>query len=53
MLYRWTKFQCHTLFISQDIKHVLLSSLKCVEKFKIFLESPSNAMADKEKRRGR
>ena len=24
--YKWTKFQCHTLFLSQDIKHVLLSS---------------------------
>ena len=27
LLYQWTKFQCHTLFRSQDIKHnVLLSS---------------------------
>ena len=27
LLYQWTKFQCHTLFSSQDIKHnVLLSS---------------------------
>ena len=26
-LYQWTKFQCHTLFVSQDIKqNVLLSS---------------------------
>ena len=26
-LYQWTKFQCHTLFLSQDIKqNVLLSS---------------------------
>ena len=25
-LYQWTKFQCHTLFLSQDIKqNVLLS----------------------------
>ena len=27
ILYQWTKFQCHTLFLSQDIKqNVLLSS---------------------------
>ena len=27
ILYQWTKFQCHTLFPSQDIKqNVLLSS---------------------------
>ena len=27
MLYRWPKFQCHTLFLSQDIKqNMLLSS---------------------------
>ena len=27
ILYQWTKFQCHNLFISQDIKqNVLLSS---------------------------
>ena len=27
ILYQWTKFQCHNLFLSQDIKHnVLLSS---------------------------
>ena len=26
-LYQWTKFQCHTLFLSQDIKqNVLLGS---------------------------
>ena len=26
ILYQWTKFQCHTLFLSQDIKqNVLLS----------------------------
>ena len=27
ILYQWTKFQCHTFFLSQDIKqNVLLSS---------------------------
>ena len=27
ILHQWTKFQCHTLFLSQDIKqNVLLSS---------------------------
>ena len=26
ILYRWTKFQCHTLFLSQDIKQILLLS---------------------------
>ena len=27
ILYQWTKFQCHTLFLSQDTKqNVLLSS---------------------------
>ena len=27
ILYQWTKFQCHNLFLSQDIKrNVLLSS---------------------------
>ena len=27
ILYQWPKFQCHTLFISQDIKeNILLSS---------------------------
>ena len=25
-LYQWTKFQCHTLFLSQDIKQNVLSS---------------------------
>ena len=26
ILYQWTKFQCHTLFLSQDIKQNVLSS---------------------------
>ena len=26
ILYQWAKVQCHTLFLSQDIKYVLLSS---------------------------
>ena len=55
MLYHWTKFQCHTLFFSQDIKqNVLLSSYLDnydIVNFKISLESTSNAMADREKKR--
>ena len=26
ILYQWTKFQCHTLFLSQDIKQNVSSS---------------------------
>ena len=26
ILYQWTKFQCHTLFLSQDSKQNVLSS---------------------------
>ena len=26
ILYQWTKFQCHTLFLSQDVKQNVLSS---------------------------
>ena len=44
-LYQWTKFQCHTLFLSQTVDDDI--------NFKIFLESTSKAMADKEKKRGR
>ena len=57
MLYQWTKFKCHTLFLSQDTKHnVLLSSIWTVDdviNFKIFLKSTSKATADKQKKRGR
>ena len=57
MLYQWTKLQCHTLFPSQDItQNVLLSSYLDhydVLNLKIFLQSTSKAMADREKNRGR
>ena len=43
ILYQWTRFQCHILFLSQSIKqNVLLSSYldkRYVINFKIFLES--------------
>ena len=53
ILYEWTKFQCHTLFLSQDIKQVVLLSSYLVDgviNFKIFLGSISKAMVDREKR---
>ena len=53
ILYEWTKFQCHTLFVSQDIKQVVLLSSYLVDgviNFKIFLGSISKAMVDREKR---
>ena len=54
ILYQWTKFQCHNLFLSQDIKqNVSLSSYSdiCdVIDFKIFLESTSKAKVDRERR---
>ena len=57
ILYQSTRFQCHTLILSQDIKHnVLLSSYSDSwwhHNFKIFLESTSNAMADREKKEGK
>ena len=57
ILYQWTKFQCRTLFLSQDIKQnvrLLGSYLDSdVINFKIFIESTSQAMADREKKRGR
>ena len=56
ILYQWPKFQCHTFFHSQDIKqNVLLSSYLdsyVITNFKIYLASSSQAMADKEKKRG-
>ena len=53
ILYQWTKFQRHNLFLSQDIKqNVLLSSYSDdhVKKLKILLGSTSKTMADREKR---
>ena len=49
ILYQWTKFQCHTLSLSQDIKQNMLLSCYSVDdviNFKIFLGSTSQAMAD-------
>ena len=55
ILYQWPKFQCHTLFLSQDIKqNMLLSSYLDKwwhHKLKIFLGSPSKAMAEGRKDR--
>ena len=54
ILYQRTTFQCHNSFLSQHIKHnVLFSSYLDSwwrHKFKVFLESTSKAMADREKR---
>ena len=57
ILYQWTKFKCHTFFPSQDIKQNVLSSSYLGSwwrlNFKIYLRTNSEAMADKEKKRGR
>ena len=53
ILYQWTKFQRHNLFLSQDIKqNVLLSSHSDdhVKNLKILLGSTSKTMVDREKR---
>ena len=53
ILYQWTKFQRHNLFLSQDIKqNVLLSSYSDdhVKNLKILLGSTSKTMVDREKR---
>ena len=51
ILYQQTKFQCHTLFLSQDIKqNVLLSSYLDIDDCKIFLVSTSKAMVDRDKK---
>ena len=57
--YQLIKFQCHTFFPFQDIKHnVLLSSyldssyLDAIN-FKTYLQTTSNTMADRKKKRGR
>ena len=54
ILYYWTKFQCHTLFLSQDVKqNVSLSSYLDSDdfiNFKIYLGSTSKAMSDREKK---
>ena len=47
MLSQLTRFRCHTLFSSQDVKqNVLLNSYLDVINFKIYLLSSSNTMAD-------
>ena len=57
ILYQWTKFQCHKLLLSQDIKqNVLLNSYLDIDdiiNLKISVESTPKAMANKEKKRGR
>ena len=57
ILYQWTKFQCHNLLLSQDIKqNVLLNSYLDIDdiiNLKISVESTPKAMANKEKKRGR
>ena len=53
ILYQWTKFQRHNLFLPQDIKqNVLLSSYSDdhVKNLKILLGSTSKTMVDREKR---
>ena len=52
ILYQWLKFQCHTLFPSQDIKqNVLWSSyLNSWWRHKNYFGSSPQAMADREKR---
>ena len=57
MLYQWRKFQYHTFFPSQDIKHNMSLSFSYtvddIINFKIYLGSTSKGTADKEKMRGR
>ena len=57
ILYQCTKFQCHNLLLSQDIKqNVLLNSYLDIDdiiNLKISVESTPKAMANKEKKRGR
>ena len=54
IVYHWTKFQCHTFFLSQDVKqNVSLSSYLDSDdfiNFKIYLGSTSKAMSDREKK---
>ena len=57
ILYQWTKFQCHTFFLSQDIKQnvLLISYLDSwwCHDVKTFLGSTSKAMANKGKKEGK
>ena len=56
ILYQWTKFQYHTLFLSQDIKQNVFLSFYLdsdIINFEISLGSTSKAMADSEKKWGR
>ena len=58
ILYQLTKFQCHTLFLSQDVKQNVLLSFYLDrwwrhKLFKFFLRSTCKAMADREKKRGK
>ena len=57
ILYQWPRFQCHTFFPAQNIKQnvLLISYLDSWWSltFKIYSGSSSQAMADREKKRGR
>ena len=57
ILYQLIKFECYTLFPSQDTKqNVLLSFHQTIDdaiKFKIYLRSSSKAMTDRERKRRR
>ena len=49
--YQWTKFRCHTLFLSNKMCYeVLILTVNDVINFNIFLGSTSKAMADREKK---
>ena len=51
MLYQWTKVQCHTFFPSKDIKQN--EAVDDVINSKIYLQTASKTMTDREKKRGR
>ena len=42
VLYQWTKFQCHTLFLSQDIKQNVLLKLVCAIFYQISIFSSND-----------
>ena len=53
ILYQWTKFQCHTLFLSQDSKQNVLLSSYLDSWLRHEFGSTSKAMADTGKKRGK
>ena len=53
ILYQWTKFQCHNLFSSRDIKqNVLFVTVDNIINFKIYLGPSSRALSDRKKKKG-